>query len=223
MTLLVRLFLVFFVRLFVGVRPIVREELPKGPFVLFANHASHFDTLILWAALDGDLRDRFRPVAARDYWGKTAAHRWVAEVVLRALLIARAKKDRTEDPIAQMTGALDEGDSLLLFPEGTRSVDGRIAPFKAGLHALALARPAVPLVPVYLQNPGRILPKGEILPVPFLCAVRVGEPLSLPTEDRAHFLEGARAAVIALAGDAYEEPAASSPSPSSTPTPEVRT
>lgn len=204
MTFVARFLLVFFVRLFVGVRPIGRSELPAAPFVVFANHASHFDTLILWAALDGDVRERFRPVAARDYWGKTAAHRWVAERVLRALLIARDKKDRTEDPIAQMIAALDAGDALLLFPEGTRSVDGRIAPFKAGLHALATRRPAIPLVPVYLQNPGRILPKGEILPIPLLCAVRVGEPLTAPSDDRARFLAAAREAVIELAGDAYE-------------------
>ena len=205
MTLLVRTLLVFFVRLFVGAPTIAKGALPRGPFVLFANHASHFDTLILWAALDGDLRERFRPVAARDYWGKTAGRRWVAERVLRALLIARVKGERTEDPIAQMIAALDAGDSLLLFPEGTRSVDGRIAPFKAGLHRLARERPSIPLVPVYLQNPGRILPKGELLPVPLLCSVRVGEQLAASTDDRARFLASARAAVIALAGDAYEE------------------
>ncbi len=211
-TVLVRVLLVFFLRLFVGVRPIVKEELPPPPFVVFANHASHFDTLILWAAMEAEVRARFRPVAALDYWGKTRAHRWVAERVLNALLIARKREDREEDPIAQMLAALDAGDALLLFPEGTRSVDGRIAPFKAGLHALHVARPDLPLVPVYLQNPGRILPKGELLPVPLLCSVKVGTPLAAaaPEADaraaRAAFLLQARAAVITLAGDAYEEP-----------------
>lgn len=210
-TTMVRVLLVFFVRLFVGVRPIVKEELPGPPFVAFANHASHFDTLILWAAMEAEVRARFRPVAALDYWGKTRAHRWVAERVLNALLIARKREDRSEDPIEQMLGALDAGDALLLFPEGTRSVDGRIAPFKAGLHALRVARPELPLVPVYLQNPGRILPKGELLPVPLLCSVKVGTPLapSPPHDDpkaaRADFLAHARAEVIALAGDAYDD------------------
>jgi 1-acyl-sn-glycerol-3-phosphate acyltransferase len=198
---------VFFVRLFVGVRPIGKNELPAGPFLMFANHASHFDTLILWAALDGELRERFRPVAALDYWGKNAVNRWIAERVLRAVLIARKKTDRTEDPIEQMVKALDAGDSLLLFPEGTRSLDGRIAQFKAGLHYVAQKRPSVPLVPVYLQNPGRILPKGELLPVPLLCSVRVGEPLTVGVEDRATFLSAARERVIELAGDAYEDDA----------------
>ena len=206
MTALVQVLLVALVRLFVGVRALSPAELPPPPFVLFANHASHFDTLVLWAALDAERRAMLRPVAAADYWGKTRLHRWVAEQVLGALLIARKREDRTDDPVASMLTVLDGGKAILIFPEGTRSLDGRIAPFKAGLFQLATQRPQVPLVPVYLQNPGRILPKGEILPVPFLCSIRVGEPLSRePDETKDAFVARARQAVITLAGDAYEE------------------
>jgi 1-acyl-sn-glycerol-3-phosphate acyltransferase len=206
MTALVQVLLVALVRLFVGVRALSPAELPPPPFVLFANHASHFDTLVLWAALDAERRAMLRPVAAADYWGKTRLHRWVAEQVLGALLIARKREDRTDDPVASMLTVLDGGKAILIFPEGTRSLDGRIAPFKAGLFQLATQRPQVPLVPVYLQNPGRILPKGEILPVPFLCSIRVGEPLSRESEEtKDAFVARARQAVITLAGDAYEE------------------
>lgn len=206
MTALVQVLLVALVRLFVGVRALSPAELPPPPFVLFANHASHFDTLVLWAALDAERRAMLRPVAAADYWGKTRLHRWVAEQVLGALLIARKREDRTDDPVASMLTVLDAGKAILIFPEGTRSLDGRIAPFKAGLFQLATQRPQVPLVPVYLQNPGRILPKGEILPVPFLCSIRVGEPLSRESEEtKDAFVARARQAVITLAGDAYEE------------------
>ncbi len=206
MTALVQVLLVALVRLFVGVRALSPAELPPPPFVLFANHASHFDTLVLWAALDAERRAMLRPVAAADYWGKTRLHRWVAEQVLGALLIARKREDRTDDPVASMLTVLDGGKAILIFPEGTRSLDGRIAPFKAGLFQLATQRPQVPLVPVYLQNPGRILPKGEILPVPFLCSIRVGEPLSRETDEtKDAFVARARQAVITLAGDAYEE------------------
>ena len=206
MTALVQVLLVALVRLFVGVRALSPAELPPPPFVLFANHASHFDTLVLWAALDAERRAMLRPVAAADYWGKTRLHRWVAEQVLGALLIARKREDRTDDPVASMLTVLDAGKAILIFPEGTRSLDGRIAPFKAGLFQLATQRPQVPLVPVYLQNPGRILPKGEILPVPFLCSIRVGEPLSRETDEtKDAFVARARQAVITLAGDAYEE------------------
>ena len=206
MTALVQVLLVALVRLFVGVRALSPAELPPPPFVLFANHASHFDTLVLWAALDAERRAMLRPVAAADYWGKTRLHRWVAEQVLGALLIARKREDRTDDPVASMLTVLDGGKAILIFPEGTRSLDGRIAPFKAGLFQLATQRPQIPLVPVYLQNPGRILPKGEILPVPFLCSIRVGEPLSRESEEtKDAFVARARQAVITLAGDAYEE------------------
>ena len=199
MTALVQVLLVALVRLFVGVRALSPAELPPPPFVLFANHASHFDTLVLWAALDAERRAMLRPVAAADYWGKTRLHRWVAEQVLGALLIARKREDRTDDPVASMLTVLDAGKAILIFPEGTRSLDGRIAPFKAGLFQLATQRPQVPLVPVYLQNPGRILPKGEILPVPFLCSIRVGEPLSRESEEtKDAFVARARQAVITL-------------------------
>lgn len=206
MTALVQVLLVALVRLFVGVRALSPAELPPPPFVLFANHASHFDTLVLWASLDAERRAMLRPVAAADYWGKTRLHRWVAERVLGALLIARKREERTEDPVASMLTVLDGGKAVLIFPEGTRSLDGRIAPFKAGLFHLATQRPGIPLVPVYLQNPGRILPKGEILPVPFLCSIRVGEPLQKATDEtKDAFSSRSRAAVIELAGDAYEE------------------
>ena len=89
--------------------------------------------------------------------------------------------------------------SVILFPEGTRGSGDEPARFKSGLYYIAKARPTLELVPVYLENLGRILPKGEFLPVPLLATATFGSPLRLVEgESRDAFLERARAAIIAL-------------------------
>ena len=100
-----------------------------------------------------------------------------------------------------MTDALDAGASLILFPEGTRNMtEERLLPFKSGLYHLAMARPQVELVPVWLENLNRMMPKGEIFPVPLLCTVTFGAPLTISAqEDKSAFLERARAALLAAA------------------------
>jgi 1-acyl-sn-glycerol-3-phosphate acyltransferase len=99
----------------------------------------------------------------------------------------------------QMTAALDAGDSLILFPEGTRAGSAEVERFKGGLFHLARRRPAVPLVPVHLENLNRILPRGEVLLVPLICRVTFGTPILLgESEQKDAFLTRARDAVIAL-------------------------
>lgn len=112
----------------------------------------------------------------------------------------RDRKNHITDPIEQMATALDEGASLILFPEGTRNLsDEPLLPFKSGLYRLALARPRVELVPVWIANLNRALPKGEMIPVPILCTVTFGMPVRLRAgEDMAAFLERARTALLAL-------------------------
>ena len=171
--------------------------------VYFANHRSHLDAPVVWASLPGPVRDRVRPVAAADTWGRTAVHRFLAGRVFRAVLIDRHHVSaHGSNPIAAMVAALDGGDSLILFPEGTRSGadDGGPAPFKPGLYHLAKQRPGVELVPVHLENLNRILPKGDWLVVPLLAAVSFGRPLDpvQDGEDKAAFLGRAHAAVVAL-------------------------
>jgi 1-acyl-sn-glycerol-3-phosphate acyltransferase len=168
--------------------------------IYFANHTSHLDTLALWAALPGRLRKHTRPVAARDYWGKPGIRSWFGRSVFNALLIDRERSDPEADPLSPLHQALDSGDSLILFPEGTRGKDKLPARFRSGLFHLAQKHPDVELIPVYLQNLYRSMPKGAHIPVPLTCAVRFGAPLlRVAGEDKAAFLERAREAVVALA------------------------
>lgn len=167
--------------------------------IYFANHASHIDTVALWAALPPPLRACTRPVAARDYWsgGLRAV---VAGKVLDAVLIERDRSKVHGDPLAPLHQALDQGASLILFPEGTRNHEILPGPFKAGLYHLAHRHPDVELVPVYLDNARRALPKGSWVPVPLVCSVRFGAPLAhVPGEDKDAFLARARDAVVELA------------------------
>jgi len=166
--------------------------------IYFANHTSHIDTLAIWSALPRSLRRRTRPVAARDYWG-TGVRRYIATRALGAVLIDRAKSDPSVDPLEPLRAALRDGDSLIIFPEGTRGVSATPARFRSGLYRLADEFARVELIPVYLDNLHRTLPKGAALPVPMVCTVRFGAPLSLEAgEDREVFLERARNSVIAL-------------------------
>ena len=166
--------------------------------IYFANHTSHVDTIALWAALPRQLRERTHPVAARDYWG-TGFRRYIAIKTLRAVLIDRTREDKTTDPLEPLLRVLAEGESLILFPEGTRGPGALPGPFKSGLYRLAQAMPRVELVPVYLENLHRSLPRGAFLPIPLTCTVRFGAPLgTVAGETKEAFLERARAEVVKL-------------------------
>ncbi len=169
--------------------------------IYFANHASHGDFVLIWSVLPPKLRRRTRPVAAAEYWQKGWLRRLIGEGVFRAVPIAREKITKSNDPIARMTAALDDGDYLIVFPEGTRNAGEQILqPFKGGLHHLATARPEVELVPVWIANLNRVMPKGEFLPVPLLCSVTFGTPIASDSaETKAQFLDRARSALLALA------------------------
>jgi len=168
--------------------------------IYFANHSSHLDTLALWAALPPLLRRRTRPVAARDYWGKGGLRGFIAEHGFRAVYIERDRERREGDPLEPLCEALAAGDSLILFPEGTRSPDPLPQPFKAGLYHLAQRHPQAELVAVYLDTLHRAMPKGSLLPVPLTCMVRFGRALRLAEgEDKESFLQRAHAAVVELA------------------------
>jgi 1-acyl-sn-glycerol-3-phosphate acyltransferase len=199
MTVLIRRFLVLLVRILVGARsdwqgcrPDTRRR------IYFANHSSHFDTVAVMAALPWQVRRLTHPAAARDYWGASRLRRFVAEKLLRAVLIERQPALGSR-PLAPLERVLEEGRSILIFPEGTRAEGDEIAPFKSGIYRLALSFPDVELVPVYLDNLSRILPKGSWLVVPITCTARFGAPLQVePGEEKEAFLERARAAVKAL-------------------------
>ncbi|MEO8807022.1 MAG: lysophospholipid acyltransferase family protein [Burkholderiaceae bacterium] len=166
--------------------------------IYFANHQSHFDWVLIWAALPRDLRATTRPIAARDYWTSSPLKHWITREIFNAVYVSRQRTD-DEDPLEPLMEALRNGDSLVIFPEGTRGNKGDPAPFKAGLYHLAEAFPEVQLIPAWIDNVQRVMPKGEVVPVPILCSVTFGAPLLLePGEDKRVFLDRARDAVIAL-------------------------
>jgi 1-acyl-sn-glycerol-3-phosphate acyltransferase len=166
--------------------------------IYFANHQSHFDWVLLWAALPRDLRGVTRPIAARDYWTSSKLKHWITREIFNAVYVSRQRTD-DEDPLEPLMDALRRGDSLVIFPEGTRGHAADPAPFKSGLYALANAFPDVQLIPAWIDNVQRVMPKGEVVPVPILCTVTFGAPLALQTgEDRRAFLDRARGAVMAL-------------------------
>lgn len=187
------------IRVGCGVRPLPDSAVPTVPCIFFANHSSHLDFATIWAALPPAQRHRVRPVAGRDYWDRGPLRRWLAGRVFRAVLIERQKVTVATNPLTPMVEALDAGASLIVFPEGTRSPDGLLQPFKSGLHHLARARPATPLVPIFLDNLNRILPKGDFLPVPLVATLAVGGPLAFDAaESKADFLARAQRAIVAL-------------------------
>ena len=177
--------------------------------IYFANHTSHLDFVVLWSALPSGLRARTRPIAAKDYWS-TGVKAFLAQRVFRAVLVERKRTAHHETGeekshgnafavIDQMAEALGETDSLIIFPEGTRGSGETVAPFRSGLFHLAKKRPDVELVPVYLENLNRILPKGEFLPVPLISLLTFGTPMRLEDgELKNTFLERAHEAVCGL-------------------------
>jgi 1-acyl-sn-glycerol-3-phosphate acyltransferase len=193
-----------FVRLLTGAQAFWRGGRPNAAQrIFFANHASHGDFVLLWASLPPWLRRHTRPVAGADYWNKSALRRYIGGKVFRAVLIDRERKEHGPDPVEQMVAALAGGDSLILFPEGTRNTtDAVLLPFKSGLFHLATQYPRAELVPVWINNLARVMPKGQLIPIPLLCTVTFGAALPrIDGEDKAAFLERARAAMLALRPD----------------------
>lgn len=187
------------VRLLVGATPRWIGSAPASvQRIYFANHSSHIDTVALWSALPPELRARTRPVAAADYWGR-GFKRYVALQALNAVLIDRNRAEPGDNPLGPLFDALEQGDSLIIFPEGTRQPQPLPGAFKSGLFHLAERYPQVELIPVYLENLHRSMPKGALLPVPIVCTVRFGAPLlRIANEDKQAFLSRARDAVIGV-------------------------
>jgi 1-acyl-sn-glycerol-3-phosphate acyltransferase len=192
-------FLAFLARLITGAQGHWHGCPPKAEQrIYFANHQSHFDWVLLWAALPKDLRATTRPIAARDYWTSSQLKHWITREIFNAVYVSRQRTD-DEDPLDPLMQALRNGDSLVIFPEGTRGFAADPAPFKSGLYHLAIGFPQVQLIPAWISNVQRVMPKGEVIPVPLLCSVTFGAPLQVQAgEDKGTFLSRARDAVIAL-------------------------
>jgi 1-acyl-sn-glycerol-3-phosphate acyltransferase len=184
-----------------GCQPSTRQR------IYFANHTSHLDFLVLWASLPAEVRARTRPVAGRDYWNRNRVCRYLAGRVFRAVLVDRrdTSPDANRDAVIsaarrtveQIVNAIGTGHSLIIFPEGTRTTGPDVGPFKSGIYYLCRRRPDVELVPVYLDNLNRILPKGEAIPVPVVGSVTFGQSMRLEAgEGKEAFLARARSALV---------------------------
>jgi 1-acyl-sn-glycerol-3-phosphate acyltransferase len=177
-----------------GIEPVPRQR------VYYANHTSNADMPMIWSVLPPHLRRDTRPVAAADYWLTTPLRRFAGAEVFRAVLIDRRPDAPRQDPMAVILAALEEGASLIIFPEGARNMgEDPLLPFRAGLYNIARARPDVELIPTWIANLNAVMPKGEVIPLPLICTVTFGPPLAV-TEDEAKdpFLTRAAAALLAL-------------------------
>jgi 1-acyl-sn-glycerol-3-phosphate acyltransferase len=166
--------------------------------VYFANHTSHIDVVLVWSALPRHVRRLTRPVAAKDYWSRGMLRRHIARTY-NAMLIDRREIKVHQSPIDLMLREIGDTYSAIIFPEGSRSSGESVGEFKSGLYYLSKKRPDIELVPVYLDNMNRILPREEFLPIPLLSCITFGPPLWLEHgESKNDFLERARNAVLKL-------------------------
>lgn len=180
-----------------GCRPAKRQR------IYYANHSSHLDIMLLWASLPSEVRATVRPAAAADYWGKTPLRRYLALKVFNSILIDRVFDGlgprAAMKSIQSVVEGLGESSSLIIFPEGTRGTGGEIAEFKSGVYHIAKRIKDIELIPVYMENLNRILPKGKFIPLPLLSNVTFGAPLYLENgEGKNEFLERLRQALLDL-------------------------
>jgi 1-acyl-sn-glycerol-3-phosphate acyltransferase len=167
--------------------------------VYFANHTSHLDAIVIWSALPPEVRSLARPVAAKDYWTAGRVRHYLATRVFNALLIDRTEIKVHQSPVDVMIREIGHRYSLIVFPEGGRTSGDEVGEFKSGLYYLCKKRPDLELIPVYIDNMNRILPRGEVLPVPLLTCISFGPPVWLEAgEPKVNFLRRAREAVLRL-------------------------
>jgi 1-acyl-sn-glycerol-3-phosphate acyltransferase len=166
--------------------------------VYFGNHTSHLDGVVLWSCLPKEVRAVTRAVAAKDYWQRGPVRRHIARS-FNVLLIDRENIKVHQSPVERMLREIGNTYSLIVFPEGGRGAGEEMGEFKSGLYYLAKKRPDLELVPVYMENLNRVLPRGEVLPVPLLSCITIGPPMWLEAgESKTSFLQRARQNVARL-------------------------
>lgn len=189
-------------KLVTGARSLWQTPPDAKPTVYFANHNSHADFALVWATLPRPVRRITRPVAGADYWLAKPLRRFVGVEVIHALMIAREGGGslRENNPVRQMAAALEEGSSLIMFPEGTRNMSEKpLQDIKSGIFHLAKSCPTVRFVPVWIDNVQRVLPKGMLVPIPLACTVRYGAPLEFsPDVNKKIFLDMVRDSLLNL-------------------------
>lgn len=181
----------------VGCKPSKRQR------IYYANHSSHLDIILLWASIPSSVRKMVKPAAARDYWGTTKGRRFLAVKVFNSIFIDRVFEGMGPraalKSIESVVDGLGKTHSLIIFPEGTRGDGEKLGEFKSGVYHIAKRIEEVELVPVYMENLNRILPKGMLFPLPLLSNVTFGAPLKMQDgEKRDEFLERMRQALLDL-------------------------
>jgi len=188
----------FVVIIVLGLNVRHREKLPlQGPAILVANHNSHLDTMVLMTLLPLKLLHKVRPVAAMDYFLRTPLLAWFALNIIGVLPVSRRPANIVKEsgnskekdyPLAACGDALEKGEILIFFPEGSRGEPEKMQQFKNGIARLALQYPHVPVHPIFLHGLGKALPKGESLLVPFFCDIFVGDPLPV-SDSKSQYME----------------------------------
>lgn len=178
-----------------------RERLPKkGPAILVANHNSHLDTLVMMTLFPLRMQNRIRPVAAADYFLKNRWMAWFSLNIMHIIPLQRKGGKKNQDLFQGIYTALDQGDLVILYPEGSRGEPERLQRYKSGIYHLARKRPDVPIHPIFMHGLGKALPKGDPILVPFFCDVFVGEPFRWQ-EDKQAFMEELNLRMAELAGE----------------------
>ena len=154
-----------------------------GPRVFYGNHTSHLDAITIWSALPRECRRACKIIAAKDYWAATKSRRWLACDVFECVLIDRKKVTRESNPLGKMLSVLDQNLAIIIFPEGGRGASGQLGEFQSGLWHLGRARPQLEFVPVWLENLNRVLPKGEVIPIPLISAATFGVGFQVAVDD----------------------------------------
>jgi len=198
--------LFWFSRVYWGVNSINVERIntPKQK-VFFANHGSHLDTITILTALPEEVKIKTRPVAAADYWGKNFLNRYISKKILNCVLINRNSQKISDvdriNPLEPVYEALNEGFSVIIFPEGTRNTTEEPGEFKSGIYHLMQKYPDIEFIPVYLKNVSKSMPKGTFHPLPLICTIYFGSPMEkIENENKTEFLNRARTSVINLKG-----------------------
>ena len=200
LTILVRNFLILLAKFLSGVtvhwfdcQPDICQR------VYFANHTSHLDPIVIWTSLPSQLREMTRMVAAKDYWEGGPIRRYISKNVFNAMLIDRQNISIHRTPVVIMAEEMSDRYSIIIFPEGGRTNGDEVLEFKSGMYHLAKKRPDLEFIPVYLDNMNRILPRGNVLPVPMLSRIVFGPPIWIETGERKDaFLTRAREAILRL-------------------------
>jgi 1-acyl-sn-glycerol-3-phosphate acyltransferase len=183
------IFVRFVVLIVLGLNIRNRAKLPQtGPAIIIANHNSHLDTMVLMTLFKINLLPKIHPIAAADYFLKNRFLAWFSQQIIGIIPITRIGHDSQSDPLLPCYQALDNGEIIILFPEGTRGEPEKLSAFKKGISYLAEKYPHVPVVPIFMHGLGKSLPKGEYLLVPFFCDIYIGDALKW-AGDRANYMQ----------------------------------